>query len=72
MEYVLPHDRHPPPQVASLSDRASEAMRTALLITHDVVQMLAQEIRTEGLDELFAVRFYTKESSPRECRIFFR
>eukprot|EP00904_Undaria_pinnatifida_P001084 jgi/Undpi1/10977/HiC_scaffold_30.g13278.m1 len=42
-------------EVASLSDRASEAVRTALLITHDVVQNLAQEIRTEGLDALFAV-----------------
>lgn len=43
-------------QVASLSDRASEAVRTALLITHDVVQMVALEIRAEGLDALFAVR----------------
>lgn len=39
-----------------MSDRANEAVHTALLITHDVVQTLSQEIRTEGLDALFAVR----------------
>ncbi|CAB1104368.1 unnamed protein product [Ectocarpus sp. CCAP 1310/34] len=42
-------------EVSSLSDRANEAVRTALLITHDVIQMLADEIRTEALDALFAV-----------------
>ncbi|CAM9831328.1 unnamed protein product [Pylaiella littoralis] len=42
-------------EVSSLSDRANEAVRTALLITHDVIQALAGEIRAEGLDALFSV-----------------
>ncbi|CAM9603702.1 unnamed protein product [Ectocarpus sp. 4 AP-2014] len=42
-------------EVSSLSDRANEAVRTALLITHDVIQTLGDEIRTEALDALFAV-----------------
>lgn len=42
-------------QVASLSERASEAVRSALLITYTIVQNLTEEIRTEGLDALFAV-----------------
>lgn len=41
--------------MSSLSDRANEAVRTALLITHDVIQALAGEIRAEGLDALFSV-----------------
>lgn len=43
-----------------MSDRASEAVRTALLITHDVVQQLADDIRAEGLDALFAVSIKNK------------
>ncbi|CAM9230133.1 unnamed protein product, partial [Sphacelaria rigidula] len=41
-------------EVASLSERASEAVRSALLITHRIVQDLAEDIRAEGLDALFA------------------
>lgn len=42
--------------MASLSERAREAVRSALLITHGIVQNLAEDIRVEGLDSLFAVR----------------
>lgn len=60
LSYCLPLLTVTPPKVASLSDRASEAVRTALLITHDVVQALTQEIRAEGLDALFSVRIHIR------------
>lgn len=54
-------------QVSSLSDRANEAVRTALLITHDVVQALAEEIRAEGLDALFAVTESVSQQTHGRC-----
>ena len=56
------------PKVASLSDRANEAVHTALLITHDIVQKLAEEIRAQGLDALFAVRASRKLARPQPRR----